>query len=113
MSDVERLAIETIRSYLVRAVVGASQDPERYCHEVVAALRAAGKRVLPMNPKYTEIDGSALYPSLEAFPEPPHVVVVALAPERATAAIAALPPFDALVWLPPGCWSESILETCR
>ena len=113
MSDVERLAIEAIRSDLVWAVVGASQEPERYGHEVVVALRAAGKRVLPVNPKYAEIDGSACYPSLEAFPEPPGIVVLALAPERAAAAIAALPRLDALIWLPPGCWSEPALVACR
>ena len=113
MSDVERLAIEAFRSNLVWAVVGASQDPGRYGHEVVTGLRAAGKRVLPVNPKYAEIDGLVCSPSLEALPEPPGVVVLALAPERTAAAIAALPQLDALVWLPPGCWSEPALEACR
>jgi len=113
MSDAERLAIEAIRSDLVWAVVGASQDPERYGHEVVEALRAAGKKVLPVNPRCAEIDGSTCYPSLEALPEPPGVVLLALAPERAAAAIAAMPRLDALVWLPPGCWSEQALEACR
>lgn len=113
MSDVERLATEAFHSDLVWAVVGASQDRERYGHEVVTALRAAGKRVLPVNPRYAEIDGSACYSSLEALPEPPGVVVLALAPERAAAAIAAMPRLEALVWLPPGCWSERALEACR
>jgi predicted CoA-binding protein len=113
MNDDERLGLEALGLEKVWAVVGASRNPERYGHEVLTALRQAGKAVLPVNPRYTEIDGLACYDSLATLAQKPDVVVLALAPKGSAAAIAAMPALDVLVWLPPGCWSEGALEACR
>ncbi len=113
MRDDEKLGLETLESSKVWAVVGASQDPQKYGHEVLSALRELGKEVLPVNPRYTEIDGLGCYATLAALPKAPEVVVLALAPERSEAAVKAMPVLDALVWLPSGCWSEEAVEACR
>jgi hypothetical protein len=63
------------------AVVGCSPRPERDSHEVAAYLRDAGYRVIPVNPKETEILGARCYPSVDAIPEPVDLVDVFRRPE--------------------------------
>jgi predicted CoA-binding protein len=51
------------------AVVGCSPRPDRDSHEVAAYLKAAGYRVIPVNPNETEILGERCYPTVDAIPE--------------------------------------------
>ena len=46
------------------AIVGASANPARPSHGVMAALRAAGYVVVPVNPTADEVQGLRCYPSL-------------------------------------------------
>ena len=48
------------------AVVGLSPDPARPSHQVALYLRAAGYRVIPVNPKHETILGEPSYASLTA-----------------------------------------------
>lgn len=59
------------------AVVGVSQDRQKYGYEVFEALVNQGYKVYPVNPKYTSVDEHPCYPSLHALPEVPAVVVTA------------------------------------
>jgi len=96
------------------AVVGVSQDPSKYGYELFETLTRHGHSILPINPKYTEIDGQPCYPSLSGLPRNPDVVVTA-APASFSARIAetcaalGMP----LFWMPPGTDTESALEICR
>ncbi len=74
------LVTDILTRHPVFAVVGVSQDPARYGHEVFAALINKGYQVYPINPKYEEVDGQRCYPSLVALPEKPEVVVVTVPP---------------------------------
>ncbi len=53
------------------AIVGASQDRAKYGYEVFETLLRQGHTVLPINPKYTDIDGHACFPSLPDLPHNP------------------------------------------
>lgn len=96
------------------AVVGASQDKSKYGYEVFETLTRHGHTVLPVNPKYAEIDGAACYPSLNDLPQKPDVVLTA-APASVsdkiaeTCAALGIPIF----WMPPGAETESALEICK
>jgi predicted CoA-binding protein len=46
------------------AVVGLSSDPNKDSHEVAEYLQGKGYRIIPVNPKETEILGEKAYPSL-------------------------------------------------
>lgn len=96
------------------AIVGASQDPSKYGHEVFEALLQHGHRVLPINPKYAAIDGQTCYASLPDLPQIPDVVVTA-APSAISAKIAET--CGALgvrfFWMPPGTETEAALEICK
>src|SRR3954453_18405271 len=51
------------------AVVGASSNPDKASHGIMQKLQHAGYRVIPVNPRETEILGERSYPSLVDVPE--------------------------------------------
>ena len=106
-------------SYILRdnhtfAVVGVSQDPARYGHEIFETLLAKGYNVYPVNPKYQVVDGHRCYPSLDALPEKPEVAVAVVPPavtEKVVETCARLG--IETLWMPPGAWSEKAVEACE
>lgn len=52
----------------VIAVVGASSNPARPSHEVMAGLLGAGYDVIPVNPNEGEVLGRTCYPDLASVP---------------------------------------------
>lgn len=50
------------------AVLGASDNPERYAHRAVLLLREHGHRVLPVNPALEMIAGLPVVKSLNELP---------------------------------------------
>jgi predicted CoA-binding protein len=51
------------------AVVGASSNPDKASYGIMQKLQRAGYRVIPVNPRETEILGERSYPSLIDVPE--------------------------------------------
>jgi len=51
------------------AIVGASSNPEKASYGIMRKLQTAGYRVIPVNPRETEILGERSYPSLIDVPE--------------------------------------------
>ena len=92
------------------AVVGASNDPEKYGNVIVRHLAAKGYTVLPVNLREREIAGLEAFPSLAAVPGPVHIVNV-VTPPAATksvlqeAARLGLP----AVWLQDGSYDAAVL----
>jgi predicted CoA-binding protein len=66
-------SMDEIRALLQRiktiAVVGLSASPGRPSHGVARALQGFGYRIIPVNPKVTEVLGEKAWPSLRALPE--------------------------------------------
>jgi len=94
------------------AVLGVSRDPEKYGHEVFEVLREH-HQVFPINPKVEEVDGQRCYPSLDELPEPPEVIVLALGPAVTAKVVASCLNRGAVIWLPPGCFTEGAVELTR
>ncbi len=63
------------------AVVGLSKNELRASFFVGYYLQRHGYRVVPVNPRETEILGQTCYPSLSAIPEPVDLVNVFRAPD--------------------------------
>jgi predicted CoA-binding protein len=63
------------------AMVGASSNPERDSHGIMRKLQRAGYRVIPVNPRETEILGERSYASLIDIPERIDIVDVFRRPE--------------------------------
>jgi predicted CoA-binding protein len=51
------------------AMVGASSNPDKTSHGIMQKLQSVGYRVIPVNPRETEILGERSYPSLAEVPE--------------------------------------------
>jgi len=66
------------------AIVGASQDLITISGQPLQHLQSHGYRgkLYPVNPKYTEILGVTCYPSLDALPETPDLVLVLINASR-------------------------------
>jgi predicted CoA-binding protein len=58
------------------AVVGLSADRSKPSHVVSKYMQEHGYRIIPVNPKYTEILGEKCYPNLRSIPEPVDMVDV-------------------------------------
>ena len=63
------------------AMVGASSNPDKTSHGIMQKLQSVGYRVIPVNPRETEILGQKCYPSLSDVPEPVDIVNVFRAPD--------------------------------
>lgn len=58
------------------AVVGLSSNPDRPSNSVAAYLQEHGYRIVPVNPRETEVLGERAYPSLSDIPGDVHIDVV-------------------------------------
>jgi predicted CoA-binding protein len=58
------------------AMVGASSNPSRPSHGIMKRLLDAGYRVIPVNPRETEVLGQPAVPSLDAIRETVDIVDV-------------------------------------
>lgn len=98
----------------VIAMVGASANPDKPSHAIMRQLQRAGYRVIPVNPRETEVLGERSYPSLLDVPEPIDIVDVfrraedtpAIADEAVTIGAKA-------VWLQTGITSEDAASLAR
>src|SRR5947209_14018882 len=96
------------------AIVGASSNPEKASHGIMQKLQRAGYRVIPVNPRESEVLGERSYPSLIDVPERIDIVDVfrraedapAIADEAVTVGAKAL-------WLQTGIVSEEAAARAR
>ena len=91
------------------AVVGLSSNPLRPSYEIAEFLQAKGYRIVPVNPKETEVLGERAYPTLADIPEDIEIDVVDVfrraeyTPEIAEAAVAR---GAKVLWLQEGIANE-------
>jgi predicted CoA-binding protein len=70
-----------LRSARTIAIVGLSSNPLRASHFVGFYLQRHGYRIIPVNPRETEVLGERSYPSLLEVPEPIDIVDVFRTPD--------------------------------
>lgn len=76
-SDLKRLLADAS----VIAMVGASSNPDKASYGIMQKLQQVGYRVIPVNPRESEILGEPSYPSLADIPEHVDIVDVFRRPE--------------------------------
>lgn len=52
------------------AVIGASDNPERYSYKAVMLLKEKGHSVFPVHPKLQKLEGMPVYPSVKMISAP-------------------------------------------
>jgi predicted CoA-binding protein len=106
-------ALQTLKTAKVFALLGASGEPGKYGYKVFSVLRDR-YRLLPVNPKRSEIEGTFCYASYAELPERPDAVILALAPAVTEALVPKLIAAGApLLWLPPECFTDDAVEACK
>ncbi len=96
------------------AVVGASRDRSKYGNAVYRDLRAAGYRVLAVNPNSAEVEGDPAWPTLSTLPERPDVVDFVTPPAVTERVVdEALHLGIPRLWFQPGAESPAALERAR
>lgn len=73
-SDVELLSL--LGDARTIAVVGLSSKPHRDSYDVARYLQTKGYRIVPVNPKETEVLGERAYPTLDDVPSDVEIDVV-------------------------------------
>jgi len=96
------------------AVVGATDNPQKYGNQVVKNLKNRGYEVYPVNPRLKELEGLSCYSGLTDIPVKVDVVDFVVPPE-ATEEI--LKQYKELglsrIWLQPGSESETAIAYCH
>lgn len=92
------------------AVIGASNDRQKFGNKAVRAYLSRGFEVYPVNPKEATIEGRPVFRSITELPVRPNLVSVYLAPPLLLKVLddIAAKGCDEL-WLNPGTESDEVL----
>lgn len=74
---------EFINKDFIYAVVGATQNQDKFGYKVLVDLKDKGYKVIPVNPKYEEVAGLTCYPALISLEDRPDVVILIVGEENA------------------------------
>jgi uncharacterized protein len=107
VADTDAIVERILTTYRAITVVGASETPAKPAHYVPAHMQQHGWRIIPVNPRATEILGERVYRSLAEIPEPVGLVDV-FRPSAATPDVArqAVAVGASALWLQLGIVSE-------
>ncbi|HUV80205.1 MAG TPA: CoA-binding protein, partial [Candidatus Bathyarchaeia archaeon] len=105
---------EFLRKENVFVVIGVSENPKKYGHQVYKDLKEAGYTVYPVNPHIDEVLGDCCYPSLSDLPEKPDIVDTVVPPEVTERIVEECKVLGIdKVWMQPGSESEQAIAYCR
>ena len=106
--------VETMLQMQNWAVVGATDNTEKFGYKIFKALKEAGYRVYPVNPGITEILGDKCYPALKDLPVIPEVVNVVVPPKVGEQIMNNCSELGIKnVWLQPGANAASVVAIAK
>jgi len=93
------------------AVVGASENKEKYGCKILKKLKDSGYNVLSVNPNYEMVLGEKCYPDLLSLPQKPDVVNIVVSPKHGMKTIAEAAELGIkYIWLQPGTFNQELLD---
>ena len=96
------------------AVVGISQDESKPSFKVAKYLKSQGYKIIPVNPKYTEVLGEKCYPSLNDIPESIDIVDIFMRAENVPPIVdMAIQKKAKTVWMQEGIVNNSAAEIAK
>ena len=106
--------IHAMLSLKVWAVVGATDNKEKFGYKVFNLLKKAGYRVFPVNPGLDSVLGEKCYPSLTALPVKPDAVNFVVPPKVGEPIIAECVALGIKnVWLQPGANGDNVVNAAK
>jgi predicted CoA-binding protein len=92
------------------AIIGASNDRDKYGNRAVRAYRAQGWTVYPVNPRESQVEGIASYPSIAEVPAPVDRASLYVPPSVGIGLLDAIHAHGAKeLWVNPGSGSPALL----
>lgn len=106
--------IEAFLAGTPHAVVGASQDREKYGNKVLRAYVQRQRAVHPINPHAKVVEGLAAFPDLASLPQIVHGVSI-VTPSRITEQVVAQAAQLGIrhLWMQPGSESDLAVELAQ
>ncbi len=96
------------------AIIGATDNPEKYGHQVFLNLKNRGYEVYPVNPRLKTIEGMKCYATLSELPGKVDVVDVVVPPAATEAILKECLELGLdRIWLQPGSESETAIRFCQ
>lgn len=95
-------------------VVGASANRDKYGNKVLRVYMQHGKKVIPVNPKETEIEGIPCVAGVSDLPPEVKSISVITPPQVTEQVVdAAISKGIGNIWMQPGAESAAAVEKCR
>ena len=105
---------EILRKYRTVAVVGISSREDRPSYRVARYLKEHGYRIIPVNPRETEVLGERCYPDLCSVPDAVEVVDVFRRPRQVPRVVAeAMYNGAKAIWMQEGIVHEAAARRAR
>jgi predicted CoA-binding protein len=96
------------------AVIGASDNPEKYGNRIVKNLKARGYEVFPVNPRLKEVEGLVCFSSVADIPCKVDVAVFVVPPAIIEEVLKQCVGLGIRrIWLQPGSENEASISYCR
>jgi len=96
------------------AVVGATDNPQKYGNQIVKNLKNRGYEVYPVNPRLKELEGLSCYPGLAVIPVKVDVVDFVVPPEATKEILKQCKELGlSRIWFQPGSESETPITYCH
>jgi len=105
---------QILQEYKTLAVVGLSSKPTRPSHGVSEYMQQHGYRIIPVNPRESEVLGEKAYPTLDEVPEATVVVVIFRRPEFVPEIVdAAIRKGAKVIWMQEGIAHDAAAARAR
>ena len=96
------------------AIVGATDNTEKYGNQIFKNLKGRGYEVYPVNPRLKELEGVRSYASLDDIPVKVDVVDFVVPPEVTELTLKECKRLGLnRIWLQPGSESEAAIVYCH
>jgi predicted CoA-binding protein len=108
---------DLIKDFMARkrfAVVGATDNPQKYGNRIAKNLRSRGYEVYPVNPKLKQLEGLTCYFSLADIPVRVDIVDFVVPPAVTEEILKECKELGlSRIWLQPGSESERAIAFCH
>ena len=96
------------------AVVGVSQNRDKWGYKIYKALKKENFNVVPLNPNCNQIDNEVCYSYIEELPFKPDVVVTVVKPHVTEIIVRqCINQKIEYIWMQPGSESQGSLSLCE
>lgn len=104
-------AKEILNIYRNYAVIGVSENKEKFGYKIYKRLKEKNYQVCGVSPLYQSVDHDKLYPNLESIPFPIDVVVFVVSPQHVPYYIDEMRNIGVgYAWMQPGTYDDDTLE---